>query len=43
MRLGSDVLRALEHHVLEQVRKTGEAGALIGRADVIPEIDRHQG
>ena len=40
--LGSHVLRALEHHVLEQVSETGEAGTFIGRSDVIPEIDRHQ-
>src|SRR5207253_775545 len=35
----SDVLRAGEQHVLEEMRETGAAGALVLRADVIPEID----
>ena len=36
------VLRALEHHVLEQVREAGAARLLVGRADVIPEVHGHQ-
>ena len=39
VRLGLDVLRALEHHVLEQVREAGAARPLVLRADVVP--DRH--
>ena len=35
-----DVGRALEHHVLEQVREAGAAGALVPRADVVPDVDR---
>ena len=34
-----NVLRALKHHVLEQMRKAGAAGLLVGGADVIPEVD----
>ena len=37
------VLRALEHHVLEQVREAGAPGGLVGRADVIPQVDGRQG
>ncbi len=36
--LGLDVLRALEHHVFEQVREAGAPGALVLRADVVPEL-----
>ena len=39
VRVRRHVLRALEHHVLEQVCKPGPARLLVGRADVIPEID----
>ena len=35
------VFRPLEHQVLEQVRKTGAAVRFVLRADVIPEVDRH--
>ncbi len=35
------VLRAGEHQVLEQVREAGATGRLIGRADVVPDTDRH--
>ena len=42
MRLLAHVLRAFEHHVLEEVREAGASGLLIHRPDVIPEIDRHQ-
>ena len=42
MHLRADVLRAFEHHVLEQVGETGAPGALVGRADVVPEIDGDQ-
>ena len=38
---GLDVLRALEHHVLEQMGKAGAAGLLVLRSDVIPELDVH--
>ena len=36
-----DVPRALEHEVLEEVRKAGLAGLLVLRADVVPEVDGH--
>ena len=36
-----DVLRALEHHVLEEVRESGPSRLLVLRADVIPELDVH--
>jgi hypothetical protein len=35
-----DVLRSLEHQVLEQVREAGAAGLLVRRADVIPDVHR---
>ena len=38
---GLDVLRALEHHVLEQVREPGAARLLVLRADVIPDLGVH--
>ena len=38
---GRDVLRALEHQVLEQVRKPGPARLLVLRPDVIPELHVH--
>jgi hypothetical protein len=38
VRIVADVLRALKHHVLEEVREAGESGAFVGRTDVIPEI-----
>ena len=41
VRLGLDVLRALEHHVLEEVREPGAARPLVLRADVIPDRDVH--
>ena len=34
-----DVLRAFEHHVLEQMREAGAAGALVPRADVVDDGD----
>ena len=34
------VLRALEHQVLEEVRKPGAPGRLVLRSHVIPEVDR---
>src|SRR5204862_2452461 len=37
----ADVARSLEHHVLEQVRESGLALDLVLRADVVPEVDRH--
>ncbi len=37
-----DVRRSLEEHVLEQVREAGASGALVRRADVIPEVDRDE-
>jgi hypothetical protein len=36
------VLRALEHHVFEQVREACAARLLVGWTDVVPEIDRDQ-
>ena len=33
-----DVLRALEHHVLEEVRESGTARLLVLRADVVPDL-----
>ena len=38
----ADVLRALEHHVLEQVREAALARHLVARADVVPDVDRDQ-
>src|SRR5207249_701885 len=38
-RVGIDVFRALEHHVLEEVRKAGAPFLLVFRANVVP--DRH--
>ena len=38
VRFGLDVPRALEHHVLEEVREPGAARLLVLRADVIPEL-----
>ncbi len=35
----ADVLRTLEHHVLEQMRKPGAAGVLVVRADVVTDRD----
>src|SRR5438552_8118182 len=34
-----DVLRALEHHVLEEVREAGLAGLLVLAGDVVPQVD----
>ena len=34
-----DVLGALEHHVLEQVRETGAPRLLVLRADLVPDVD----
>ncbi len=39
--LAVQVLRALEHQVLEQVREAGLAELLVLAADVIPDVDRH--
>ena len=39
----ADVLGALEHHVLEEVGEAGAAGALVERADVVPEVDGDEG
>ena len=36
------VLRALEHHVLEEVREAAASFDLTARADVIPDVDRHE-
>ena len=35
------MLGALEHQVLEQVREAGAARVLVLRADVVPDVDRH--
>jgi hypothetical protein len=37
--LFADMLGAFKHHVLEEVGEAGAAGALVERADVIPEVD----
>ena len=39
----ADVLGAFEHHVFEEVGEAGAAGALVERADVIPEVDGDEG
>ena len=39
MGLLADVLGAFKHHVLEEVGEAGAAGALVERADVVPEVD----
>ena len=39
--VGRHVLRALKHHVLEEVREPRPSLVLVGRTDVIPEVDRH--
>src|SRR5688500_10905537 len=36
--IGSDICRALEEHVLEEMRKAGSAFAFIRGADVVPEV-----
>jgi hypothetical protein len=36
------VLGAFEHHVLEEVGEAGAPGALVQRADVVPQVDRDQ-
>ena len=38
-----DVARALEHHVLEEMREAGLAGALALRADVVHHLDSDYG
>src|SRR5439155_5198545 len=38
-----DVLRALEHHVLEEVREAGLAGLLMLARDVVPQVDGDHG
>ena len=38
--LGRDVLRALEHHVLEHVRDAADADVLVLRSDVIEDLHR---
>ena len=43
MLVGADVGRALKEHVLEQMGKAGATGALVRRADVIPEIHGDDG
>jgi len=37
----ADMLRALEEHVLKEMRKPGSLRSLICRTDVIPQIDRY--
>src|SRR4051812_5175087 len=39
--VGSDVLRTLKQHVLEQMRESRSSGFLVRRSDVIPEIHCH--
>ena len=42
VRVAGHVLRALEHHVLEQVREAGAPRLLVRRADVVPEVHRDE-
>jgi hypothetical protein len=42
MHLWADVLRPLEHHVLEEVGEPCASSAFIGWTDVIPEVDGDQ-
>ena len=42
VRLFADMLRPLEHHVLEEVGETGPPGFFVHGADVIPEVDGYQ-
>ena len=37
-----EVLASLEHEVLEQVREAAASLALVHRADVVPDVHRHQ-
>ena len=39
--LAGDVLRALEHHVLEEMGEAGAPRLLVLRADVVPLVDVH--
>ncbi len=39
----ADVLRALEHEVLEEMREPGLAGRLDTASDVVRHVDRHEG
>ena len=39
----ADVFRALKHHVLEQVRESGAAGALVAAANVVRNVNRVDG
>jgi hypothetical protein len=36
------MLRTLKHHVLKEMGKSGSAGAFVGGANVIPQIDRYE-
>ena len=36
------ILRALEHHVFKEVRKSGVAGLLVSRSDVVGDAERHR-
>ena len=42
MPLLADVPGPLEHHVLKQMGESGEPRPFVGRADMIPDIHRHQ-
>ena len=39
--LGAVLLRAVEHHVLEEVADAGDAGALVARADLEEGVEAH--
>ena len=41
--LALHVLRALEHHVLEEVREARLAFGIVGAADVVPDLDADRG
>jgi hypothetical protein len=42
VKVAGHVLRALKHHVLEEMRETCPAGLLVRRPDVIPEVHGHE-
>ena len=42
VQIAGDVLRALEHHVLEEMREARASSHLIRGTDVIPEVHGHE-
>jgi hypothetical protein len=41
MLVGFDIGGSLKEHMLEQVSEAGSSGALVGGADVVPEVHRN--